>query len=72
MKIQIDVLEKPLSRIQEICTLLGANDTFERALPELETYLEKEVAGGETRETVLTDVGFRFLQSKLQTKPDGS
>jgi hypothetical protein len=65
MEIQIDILEKPIKRIQEICSLMGVDKQFDRALPELETFLESEVANGETRETVLTDDGFRFLQERL-------
>ena len=58
----IDILEKPIFRIRETCELTGAIDKFERALPELETYLEEEIAGGETSETRLTFDGLCFLR----------
>jgi hypothetical protein len=58
----IDVLEKPIKRIKETCEMVGAAEKFERALPELETYLEGEVANGETSETRLTYDGLCFLK----------
>lgn len=42
--------------------MIGAGERFERTLPELETYLEEEVARGETRETQLTYNGLCFLR----------
>jgi hypothetical protein len=39
-----------------------AADKFDRALPELETYLEGEIAAGETSETRLTFEGLCFLK----------
>jgi hypothetical protein len=65
MKIEIDVLQQPIERIKQVCSFMGVEEEFDRALSELETYLEGEVASGETREAVLTDDGFRFLQRKL-------
>jgi hypothetical protein len=65
MEVKIDILERPIKRIQEVCCLMGVEDKFDRALAELETFLESEVADGETRETVLTDNGFRFLRDRL-------
>jgi hypothetical protein len=47
--VTISVLEKPIERIRETCEMMGAADKFERALGELETYLEEEVASGETQ-----------------------
>ena len=58
----IDVLEKPITRIRETCEMIGAGEKFDRALPELETYLEGEVANGETSETRLTYDGLCFLK----------
>lgn len=57
----IDVLEKPISRIRKTCEISGAADKLDQALPELETYLEGEVASGETSETRLTYDGLCFL-----------
>ncbi|MDB5609604.1 MAG: hypothetical protein JWP25_6504 [Bradyrhizobium sp.] len=34
--------------------MMGARDKFDRALPDLETYLEGEIAAGEISETRLT------------------
>ena len=51
---QIDVLEKPIERIKETCVMMGIAEKFDRALPDLETFLEAEVAKGEIRETTLT------------------
>lgn len=42
--------------------MMGAAEKFERALPKLETYLEGEVAAGETSETRLTFDGLCFLK----------
>ena len=52
--VQIDVLEKPIERIKETCAMMGIAEKFDRALPDLETFLEAEVARGETSETRLT------------------
>ena len=60
--VQNDVLEKPIQRIKETCAITGIADKFERALPELETFLEAEVARGETRETRLTFDGLCYLK----------
>src|SRR5215813_11907313 len=51
---KIDILDKPIERIQETCAIMGIADQFDRALPELETFLESDVANGETSETRLT------------------
>ena len=59
----IIILEKPITRIRETCEMIGAGDRFERVLPELETYLEGEVACGETSETRLTYHGLVFLKA---------
>jgi hypothetical protein len=40
----VNILEKPIERIRETCEMMGAADKFDRALPELETYLEGEIA----------------------------
>lgn len=58
----VDILEKPIERIRETCEISGAADKFDRALPELETYLESEIAAGETSETRLTFEGLCFLK----------
>ena len=42
--------------------MMGIAEKFDRALPELETFLEAEVARGETRETKLTFDGLRYLK----------
>ena len=62
MAVTINILEKPIERIRETCEMMGAAEKFEKALPELETYLEAEVAAGETRETRLTFDGLCFLK----------
>ena len=58
----INVLEKPISRIRETCEMMGVGQKFDSALPELETYLESQVADGETSETRLTYNGLCFLK----------
>jgi hypothetical protein len=60
--VTINVLEKPIERIKETCEMTGAVEKFEKTLPELETYLEGEVARGETSETRLTFNGLCFLR----------
>ena len=62
MTTTISILEKPIIRIRETCELAGAIDKFDRTLADLETYLEKEVAAGETSETRLTFDGLCFLR----------
>lgn len=62
MVVAIDILERPIERIRETCEMVGADEKFERALSELENYLEAEVAAGETRETRLTYDGLVFLR----------
>ena len=61
----ITVLEKPIERIRETCEMMGVEEKFDRTLPELETYLEGEVAAGETSETRLTYHGLVFLNHAL-------
>jgi hypothetical protein len=63
--VQIDVLEKPIERIKETCALMGIAEKFERTLPDLETFLEAEVAEGETSETRLTFDGLLYLKQRL-------
>jgi len=58
----IDILERPISRIKKTCEMMDVLEKFDRALPELETYLEGEVAKGETREARLTYDGLCFLR----------
>lgn len=58
----INILEKPIERIRETCEMTGAAEKLERVLPELETYLEGEIAAGETNETRLTFDGLCFLK----------
>jgi hypothetical protein len=60
--VQIDVLEKPIERIKETCAMMGIAEKFDRSLPDLETFLESEVARGETRETRLTFDGLLYLK----------
>jgi hypothetical protein len=60
--VTINVLEKPIERIRETCEMIGATGKFDKALSELETYLESEVANGETSETRLTYNGLCFLR----------
>jgi hypothetical protein len=65
-EVQINILDRPIERIKETCALMGIEDKFDHALPELETYLEGEVARGETSETRLTYNGLCFLKQKFQ------
>jgi hypothetical protein len=58
----INVLERPISRIRETCEMMGVAQKFDSALPELETFLESQVADGETSETRLTYNGLCFLK----------
>jgi len=62
MAATVNILEKPIGRIRETCEMMGAADKFDRALPELETYLEGEIAAGKTSETRLTFEGLCFLK----------
>jgi hypothetical protein len=63
---KIDILDKPIERIQETCAMMGIADQFDRALPELETFLEGEVANGESSETRLTYDGLCYLRQILR------
>jgi hypothetical protein len=45
--------------------MMGIAEKFDRALPELETFLEGEVAKGETSETRLTFDGLCYLKEVL-------
>jgi hypothetical protein len=63
--VQIDVLEKPIERIKQTCAMMGIAERFDRALPDLETFLEGEVANGETRESRLTMDGLLYLKQLL-------
>jgi hypothetical protein len=63
--VEINVLEKPIERIKETCAMMGIAEKFDRALPELETFLEGEVAKGETSETRLTFDGLCYLKQVL-------
>jgi hypothetical protein len=62
MAATITILERPIERIRETCEMMGRADRFNRALPELETYLEGKVAAGEISETRLTFEGLCFLR----------
>jgi hypothetical protein len=64
--VTINVLEKPIERIKETCVMMGIEEKFNRALPALETFLEGEVANGETSETRLTYDGLLFLKDKIR------
>jgi hypothetical protein len=44
----INVLDKPIARIRETCEMAGASARLDRALPELEAYLEDEAANGKS------------------------
>ena len=61
----VTILEKPITRIRETCELIGAADQFDRMLPALETFLEGEVASGETSEARLTYHGLVFLKARF-------
>jgi hypothetical protein len=63
--VQIDVLDKPIERIKETCAMMGIAEKFDRVLPDLETFLEAEVARGETRETRLTFEGLLYVKQML-------
>ena len=60
------VLEKPIERIRETCELMGIAEKFDRARPQLETFLGSEVANGETRETRLTFDGLLYLRKVFE------
>jgi hypothetical protein len=60
--VQINILERPIGRIRETCALMEVADRFEAALPQLETFLEAEIAEGEVSESRLTADGLRFLR----------
>jgi hypothetical protein len=63
---EINILEKPIGRIRETCVMMGIEEKFNRALPDLETFLEAAVADGETSETRLTYDGLCFLKDKIR------
>ncbi|MCP1844477.1 hypothetical protein ACVIHI_002602 [Bradyrhizobium sp. USDA 4524] len=63
--VEINVLEKPIERIKQTCELMGIADRFDRALPELETFLDAEIAQGEVRESKLTLDGLCYLRQLL-------
>jgi hypothetical protein len=46
MAAMLSILGRPIERIRETCEMMGVAEKFDRALPELETYLEKAIAGG--------------------------
>jgi hypothetical protein len=62
MAATVNILERPIERIRETCEMMDAADKFDRALPELETYLEEEIAAGEISEARLTYDGLCFLR----------
>jgi hypothetical protein len=64
---QIDVLDKPIERIKETCAMMGIAEKFDRALPDLETFLEAEVARGDISETRLTFDGLRYLKQMFES-----
>jgi hypothetical protein len=66
--VQIDVLEKPIETIKETCAMMGIAEKFDRMLPDLETFLEAEVAKGETRETRLTFEGLLYVKQILASR----
>ncbi|MGF6308796.1 hypothetical protein ABIB82_002433 [Bradyrhizobium sp. i1.8.4] len=63
--VEINVLERPIERIKETCELTGIADKFDRALPQLETFLEARVAQGEISESKLTFDGLCYLRRLL-------
>jgi hypothetical protein len=63
---KIDILDKPIERIQETCAISGIADQFDRVLPELETFLENEIANGEVSEARLTYDGLCYLRQILR------
>jgi len=65
MATEINILEKPIERIKQTC-MMGIEEKFNQALGDLETFLEAEVADGETSETRLTYDGLCFLNEKLR------
>jgi hypothetical protein len=65
---KIDILDKPIARIQETCAMMGIADQLDRALPELENFLEGEIANGETSETRLTYSGLCHLRDILRQR----
>ena len=69
---KIDILDKPIERIQETCAMMGVADQFDRALPDLETFLEGEVAKylawirGDEGQKLVKDVGYYPLLKNLR------
>ena len=62
MVVIIDILDAPIKRIRKTCDLVDARDKFERLLPELEDFLEAEVARGVSSESQLTFDGLCSLK----------
>lgn len=67
MPATLSILERPIERIRQTCEMMGVAEKFDRALPELEIYLEKEIAADETSETRLTFEGLCFLKQALSS-----
>jgi len=61
-----DILEKPIERIKQTCAMMGVEEKFNRALPDLENFLEAEVADGKTSEARLTYDGLCFLNDRFR------
>ena len=66
----INELEEPIARIKDTCELMGIADRFDLALPELETFLEGEVAEGVVSEPRPTFDGLCYLR-QLFAKSEG-
>jgi len=68
MAVIIDILDAPIKRIRKTCDLVNARDKFERLLPELEDFLEEEVARGVSSESQLTYDGLCFLKQAFSRR----
>jgi hypothetical protein len=69
--VQISVLDKPIERIKETCAMMGIAEKLDHVLPDLEAFLEAEVAKGEKRESKLTFEGLLCLKELLAKRQAG-
>jgi hypothetical protein len=59
--VEIPLLDKVVQRIEEVYGLMKSSREFERVLPDLENFLEAEIANGKTDQERLTVDGLRYL-----------
>jgi hypothetical protein len=58
-------IESAVERIERVYALMGSIEDFNRVLPDLENYLESQIAAGETSEHRLAVDGLTYLRKKM-------